>query len=232
LGLWVSDRRRAAFDPDEGGIVPAGGVGFDISCGVRTLLTGLQRRDLEPCKEALAESLFRTIPAGMGSIGKIMLDETEMERMLEGGARWAVGQGYGRAEDLDRVEERGSMPGARPEAVSHRARHRQCDEMGTLGSGNHYLEVQDITAIFDDAAAAVFGLVVGDIIVSIHCGSRGLGHQIGTEFLREMALAAPAHGLTLPVSNSPEGRYAPKSGNAISAPCVRASIVRSPTARS
>ena len=188
----------AAFDPDEGGVVSAGGVGFDISCGVRTLLTGLQRRDLEPCKEALAESLFRTIPAGLGSTGKIALDETEMDRMLEGGARWAVGQGYGRAEDLERIEERGSVPGARREAVSHRARHRQREEMGTLGSGNHYLEIQEVTAIFDDAAAAAFGLVLGDIVVSIHCGSRGLGHQIGTEFLREMALAAPAHGITLP----------------------------------
>jgi tRNA-splicing ligase RtcB (3'-phosphate/5'-hydroxy nucleic acid ligase) len=188
----------AAFDPDEGGVVSAGGVGFDISCGVRTLLTGLQRRDLDPCKEALAESLFRTIPAGVGSTGKIVLDETEMERMLEGGARWAVGQGYGRAEDLDRIEERGSMSGARPETVSHRARHRQRDEMGTLGSGNHYLEMQEVTAVFDDVAAASFGLVLGDIIVSIHCGSRGLGHQIGTEFLREMAFAAPAHGITLP----------------------------------
>jgi tRNA-splicing ligase RtcB (3'-phosphate/5'-hydroxy nucleic acid ligase) len=188
----------AAFDPDEGGVVSAGGVGFDISCGVRTLLTGLQHRDLDPCKEALAESLFRTIPAGVGSTGKIVLDETEMDRMLEGGARWAVGRGYGRAEDLDRIEERGSMPGARREAVSQRARHRQREEMGTLGSGNHYLEVQEITAIFDAAAAAAFSLVLGDIIVSIHCGSRGLGHQIGTEFLREMALAAPAHGITLP----------------------------------
>jgi tRNA-splicing ligase RtcB (3'-phosphate/5'-hydroxy nucleic acid ligase) len=188
----------AAFDPDEGGVVSAGGVGFDISCGVRTLLTDLRRRDLDPCKEALAESLFRTIPAGVGSTGKIALDETEMERMLAGGARWAVGRGYGRAEDLDRIEERGSMPGACPEAVSHRARHRQREEMGTLGSGNHYLEVQEVTAIFDDAAAAAFGLASGDIVVSIHCGSRGLGHQIGTEFLREMALAAPAHGITLP----------------------------------
>jgi tRNA-splicing ligase RtcB len=188
----------AAFDPDEGGIVSGGGVGFDISCGVRALLTGLGRRDLEPCREALADSLFRTIPAGVGSTGKIVLDEIEMERMLEGGARWAVGQGYGRAEDLDRIEERGTMPGARPDAVSYRARHRQREEMGTLGSGNHYLEVQEVTAIFDDAAAAAFGLALGDLVVSIHCGSRGLGHQIGTEFLREMALAAPAHGITLP----------------------------------
>ena len=188
----------AAFDPDLGGVVSAGGVGFDISCGVRNLLTGLKRQDLEPCKEALAHSLSRAIPAGVGSTGKIVLDESEMDRMLEGGADWAIGQGYGRAEDLDRIEERGCIPGARPEAVSHRARHRQREEMGTLGSGNHYLEVQEVTAITDDRVAAVFGLARGDVAVSIHCGSRGLGYQIGTEFLREMALAAPAHGITLP----------------------------------
>jgi tRNA-splicing ligase RtcB (3'-phosphate/5'-hydroxy nucleic acid ligase) len=188
----------AAFDPDEGGVVSAGGVGFDISCGVRTLLTGLKPDDLAGCKEALADSLFRTIPAGVGSTGKIALDEIEMNRMLEGGARWAVAQGYGRAEDLDRIEEGGCMPGAEPDAVSHRARQRQREEMGTLGSGNHYLEVQEVSAISDDAVAKSFGLARGDVVISIHCGSRGLGHQIGTDFLREMALAAPAHGITLP----------------------------------
>ena len=188
----------AAFDPDEGGVVSAGGVGFDISCGVRTLLTGLKPDDLAGCKEALADSLFRTIPAGMGSTGKIALDEIEMNRMLEGGAQWAVAQGYGRAEDLDRIEEGGCMPGAEPDAVSHRARQRQREEMGTLGSGNHYLEVQEVSAISDDAVAKSFGLARGDVVISIHCGSRGLGHQIGTDFLREMALAAPAHGITLP----------------------------------
>ena len=188
----------AAFDPDEGGVVSAGGVGFDISCGVRTLLTGLKPDDLAGCKEALADSLFRTIPAGVGSTGKIALDEIEMNRMLEGGARWAVAQGYGRAEDLDRIEEGGCMPGPEPDAVSHRARQRQREEMGTLGSGNHYLEVQEVSAISDDAVAKSFGLARGDVVISIHCGSRGLGHQIGTDFLREMALAAPAHGITLP----------------------------------
>ena len=188
----------AAFDSDEGGVISAGGVGFDISCGVRTLLTGLKRPDLESCKESLAHSLSRSIPAGLGSTGKISLDETGMDRMLAGGARWAVEQGYGRAEDLDRIEEGGKMSGAQPDTVSERARHRQREEMGTLGSGNHYLEVQEVTAIFDEAIAAGFGLALGDIVVSIHCGSRGLGHQIGTDFLREMALAAPAHGIILP----------------------------------
>jgi tRNA-splicing ligase RtcB len=188
----------AAFDPDEGGVVSAGGVGFDISCGVRTVLTGLQRADIEHCKESLVDSLFRQIPAGLGSTGSITLDEVEMDRMLADGASWAVAQGYGRAEDLDCIEEGGLMAGARPEAVSERARERQRAEMGTLGSGNHYLEVQEVAAISDDAIAKSFGLGVGDIVVSIHCGSRGLGHQIGTDFLHEMALATPAHGIALP----------------------------------
>jgi tRNA-splicing ligase RtcB len=188
----------AAFDPREGGVVSAGGVGFDISCGVRTLLTGLKRADVEHYKESLADSLYHSIPAGLGSKGTISLDEIEMSRMLAGGACWAVEQGYGSARDLDRIEEGGRMAGALPEAVSYRARQRQRQEMGTLGSGNHYLEVQEVTEITDDAIAQAFGLAQGDIVISIHCGSRGLGHQIGTDFLREMALAAPAHGIVLP----------------------------------
>lgn len=121
-----------------------------------------------------------------------------MDEMLLGGARWAVGQGYGEACDLDRIEEGGGVTGAMPEAVSDRARARQRREMGTLGSGNHYLEVQEVVEIYDGKTALAFGLRMGDIVVSIHCGSRGLGHQIGTEFLREMALHASAFGLELP----------------------------------
>ena len=188
----------AAFEPAEGGVVSAGGVGFDISCGVRTLLTGLKRADIELVKHDLAESLFRNIPAGLGSTGKITLDEREMEAMLAGGARWAVAQGYGTLADLDRIEEHGTMAGARPDTVSAQAKKRQRAEMGTLGSGNHYLELQEVMAIHDEAAALGFGLRQGDVVLSIHCGSRGLGHQIGTEFLREMAIAAPSHGIALP----------------------------------
>ena len=113
--------------------------------------------------------------------------------MLSGGAVWALARGYGREADLERIEERGCMPGARPDWVSARARKRQRREMGTLGSGNHYLEVQEVTAVHDAKAAAAFGLKQGEVVVSIHCGSRGLGHQIGTEFLRDMVLAAPEH---------------------------------------
>jgi len=188
----------AAFDPDVGGVVSAGGVGFDISCGVRTLLTGLTRADVEPVKVALADTLAARIPAGVGSTGALRLTPDEMDAMLRGGARWAVAQGYGRPEDLERTEEGGVMAGADPAQVSAAAKRRQRDEMGTLGSGNHYLEVQHVAAVYDAAIAQAYGLAVGDVVISIHCGSRGLGHQIGTEFLREMAITAGAAGILLP----------------------------------
>jgi tRNA-splicing ligase RtcB len=188
----------AAFDPDEGGVVSAGGVGFDISCGVRTLLTGLPLVQVEAVKVALADTLFARIPAGVGSTGALRLTLDEMDAMLCGGARWAIEQGYGRPEDIERVEEHGAMAGADPAQVSAAAKRRQRDEMGTLGSGNHYLEVQHITEVFDRATAGAFGLVAGEVVVSIHCGSRGLGHQIGTEYLREMAISAPGEGIVLP----------------------------------
>ncbi len=188
----------AAFDPNEGGVVSAGGVGFDISCGVRTMLTGLSAHDIEPLKAALADELFARVPAGVGSTGRIVLSEPEMDAMLSGGAAWAVAQGYGDAANLDRIEEGGRMAGAKPEEVSPRARKRQRKEMGTLGSGNHYLEVQEVTEILAPEAARAFGLKIGEVVVSIHCGSRGLGHQIGTEFLRDMAVAAAESGIVLP----------------------------------
>lgn len=187
----------AAFDPDEG-VVSAGGVGFDISCGVRTLLTGLRRDDIVRVQSRLADVLFARIPAGVGSTGELRLSASEMDAMLKGGARWAVERGYGSEADLARTEERGCMLGADPKAVSEQARKRQRDEMGTLGSGNHYLEVQHVAEVFDAAVAAAYGIAAGDVVVSIHCGSRGLGHQIGTEFLKEMAIAARAAGIDLP----------------------------------
>jgi tRNA-splicing ligase RtcB len=188
----------AAFDPEQGGVVSAGGVGFDISCGVRCLHTGLARGDVMPVQKALAEALYYRIPAGVGSTGAIRLNDAEMDAMLAGGARWAVERGWGDAADLERIEEHGRMSGAKPGNVSQHAKRRQRDEMGTLGSGNHYLEVQEVTAVYDAAIAGVFGLTQGDIVVMIHCGSRGLGHQIGTEYLKRMAIAARQHGIALP----------------------------------
>ena len=188
----------AAFDPERGGVVSAGGVGFDISCGVRTLHTGLTLNEILPVKERLADALFRKVPAGVGSTGKVHLDSKGLEAMLTGGARWAVEKGYGTPADLDRIEERGCMAGARPEQVSDHAKKRQQDEMGTLGSGNHYLEVQQVREVYDAGIAVAFGIREGDIVISIHCGSRGLGHQIGTEFLKKMVVTAAGHGIELP----------------------------------
>jgi tRNA-splicing ligase RtcB (3'-phosphate/5'-hydroxy nucleic acid ligase) len=188
----------AAFDPDEGGVVSGGGVGFDISCGVRTMLTGLKVEDILPVQKPLADSLFQRIPAGLGSKGAITLDRAEMDAMLTGGAHWAVERGWGDTRDLERIEEGGRAEGAEPACVSERAKERQRREMGTLGSGNHYLEVQAITEIFDASTAEAFGLSQDDVVVTIHCGSRGLGHQIGTEFLKEMVAAAKEAGIELP----------------------------------
>ena len=188
----------AAFDPDLGGVVSAGGVGFDISCGVRTLLTGLTVTEVDERKLELADALFASIPAGLGSRGDIRLSDEQMDEMLAGGADWAVRCGWGENGDLERIEEYGMMAGATPGFISRQARTRQRSEMGTLGSGNHYLEVQKVVEIFDAPRAAAMGLVQGQVVVSIHCGSRGLGHQIGSEFLKRMALAAADHGIALP----------------------------------
>jgi tRNA-splicing ligase RtcB len=188
----------AAFDAEADGVICAGGVGFDISCGVRTLLTGLTRADIEPLKLPLADSLFHEVPVGLGSRGKLDLDSAEMDAMLEGGAGWAVERGYGTAADLQLVEESGVMAGAMADAVSEKAKSRQHQEMGTLGSGNHYLEVQEIVEIGDPEVAASFGLRLGEVVVSIHCGSRGLGHQIATDYQREMAIAMPQFGISVP----------------------------------
>jgi len=187
----------AAFDAGEG-VVSAGGVGFDISCGVRLLRTGLAADAVLAFQAELADALFETIPAGVGSEGSIELDDAAMDAMLEGGARWAVERGWGLPRDLERIEEQGCQPGATPGGVSRLARDRQRFEMGTLGSGNHYLEVQRVERVHDAELAAAFGLEAGAAVLSIHCGSRGLGHQIGTEFLARMAVEAPSHGIELP----------------------------------
>jgi len=188
----------AAFDAGEGGVVSAGGVGFDISCGVRSLHTGLRLADIEPLQSRLADVLYRRIPAGLGSTGALRLRAQEMSAMLRGGAKWAVEQGFGSAADLVRIEESGCMAGADPAAVSEQAKQRQRDEMGTLGSGNHYLEVQVVEALFDARAAGAYGLALGDVLATLHCGSRGLGHQIGTDYLRAMVIAASRSGSVLP----------------------------------
>jgi tRNA-splicing ligase RtcB len=188
----------AAFDAHRGGVISAGGVGFDVSCGVRCLHTGLTLDDVVPVQRRLADALFSGVPAGLGSRGAISLSNAQMHDMLVGGAKWAVEHEWGVRADLERIEEGGQMLHAKPGSVSDLAKRRQREEMGTLGSGNHYLEVQEVADIFEPTTAAAFGLKLGDIVVMIHCGSRGLGHQIGTDYLRLMAESAAAYGLVLP----------------------------------
>jgi len=187
----------AAFDPAEGGVISMGGVGFDIACGVRMLKTGLKSEDVAPRMKELVETLFQEVPAGLGSTGEIRLKGAELDDVLTGGAVWAVDKGYGRKEDLEYVEENGRMEGADPSNVSDHAKKREEKQIGTLGSGNHYLEIQQVTEIYDSESAGALGLEPDDILVAIHCGSRGLGHQIGTDYLKSLGSASSKYGIRL-----------------------------------
>ena len=203
----------AAFDPDEGGIISMGGVGFDISCGVRTMKTGMMKEEVLPRLEVLVDQFYARVPAGVGSEGLIKMNAAQIDEMLVGGAEWAVKRGYGVKEDLAYIEEQGRVDGADPSRVSDTAKKRQYREMGTLGSGNHYLEVQVVDELYDEKAAQAMGLRMDAVVISIHCGSRGLGHQIGTDYLRNLADAARRFKLPIkdrelasaPIT-SPEGR--------------------------
>lgn len=187
----------AAFDPDNNGVVSAGGVGFDISCGVRLLHTGLKIEDIRSQIPMIADLLYKKIPSGVGSQSRIKLSTKELNEMLMGGAQWAIKRGYGEAHDLDFIEEHGCIHGAMPEHISEKAKERQRPEMGTLGSGNHYLELQEVKKIDNVEAATAMGLYLGDVVISIHCGSRGLGHQIGTDYLRSMLVESKKYGIQL-----------------------------------
>jgi tRNA-splicing ligase RtcB len=201
-----------AFDMDEG-VISVAGVGFDINCGVRVMTTGLKRSQVEPRKIDLANQLFRDVPAGVGSTGDMALNEKEIDALLIKGARFMVERGYGTERDLEYIEERGEIAGARPENVSRRAKERQFKQVGTLGSGNHYLEVQYVENIYDDEAAKAYGIRRDDVLVAIHCGSRALGHQIGTDYLKTLEAASRKYGIPIrdrelvcaPIT-SPEGR--------------------------
>jgi tRNA-splicing ligase RtcB len=203
----------AAFDPEQGGVVSVGGVGFDVNCGVRTLKTGLAWDDVKPHLRSLIDTLFATVPAGMGSRGEISLSGSQVEDVLRKGSRWIVSRGYGIKEDLELTEDGGMVPGADPSAVSDRALKRERRQVGTLGSGNHYLEIQRVTEIYDAGVAEAFGLALDDVVVTIHCGSRALGHQVGTDYLKLLAEASRKYGIPIrerelvcaPI-DSPEGR--------------------------
>lgn len=187
----------AAFDV-EGGVISMAGVGYDINCGVRTLKTLLTQEEIADKQVALADALYRTVPAGLGSTGNIRLSQREIDQVLRRGARFSLERGYGIESDLDFVEERGCVEEADPDAVSSKAKQRQFKQVGTLGSGNHYLEVQVVEEIYDRQAADAYGLFPNQILISIHSGSRALGHQIGTDYIKILAQAAQKYGIQLP----------------------------------
>jgi tRNA-splicing ligase RtcB len=186
-----------AFDLDEG-VAVVGGVGFDINCGVRLVVTPLRLTAAEPLIERLGEQLYRTVPAGLGAEGKLRLSIAEIDRLLTEGAAYVVERGFGTPDDLAFIEENGRVPNADPGAVSTRAKQRQFRQVGTLGSGNHYLEIQVVDEVFDTEASSIYGLREGQVVVSIHTGSRALGHQIGQDYLKEMATASRKYGIPIP----------------------------------
>jgi len=188
----------AAFSVEEGVISP-GGVGYDINCGCRLLATDLQEGDIRERMRGIVDQLFRDVPSGVGASGAIAkLSRKELEQLLVQGAAWAVKRGYGSPDDLDHTEDGGVLPGADPAAVSDRAYTRGLDQVGTLGSGNHFLEVQAVDQVFDREAADAYGLREGQITLMVHCGSRGFGYQVCEDYLAVMAEASRRYGIELP----------------------------------
>jgi tRNA-splicing ligase RtcB len=187
----------AAFDVDEG-IVSPGGVGYDINCGVRLAVTSLRLEKVRPKLQQLVHQLFQRIPTGVGSSGAIQkLSAKELKKVLEEGAHWAIEQGFGYPEDLEMMEEKGRMEGVHTEAISNRAIERGRDEVGTLGSGNHFLEVDVVDAIYDEKLANALGVFKNQIVVLIHTGSRGFGYQVCDDFLKEFNKASVKYGIQL-----------------------------------
>ncbi|MBI3332933.1 MAG: RtcB family protein [Candidatus Omnitrophica bacterium] len=203
----------AATDPEQGGVISPGGVGYDINCGVRLVRTKLNEEEVRPLLKGLVAQLFRDIPCGVGAGGDLKLTKNEERRILTEGAQWIVKQGYGVPQDIEHTEARGSLEESDPDAVSERAYERGKGQVGTLGSGNHFLEVQVVDQIFDPRAAQAFGLSEGTVTVMIHSGSRGLGYQVCDDYLEATSKAAAKYGIELvdrqlvcaPV-NSPEGQ--------------------------
>lgn len=187
----------AATDLKDGVISP-GGVGFDISCGVRLLRTNLVAQELRPRLKEVIYELARNVPKGVGSRGDIKASRSELAQLMRKGAKWAIERGYGWSEDLEFIEEKGCLMGADPDKVSDKAFSRGKDQAGTLGAGNHFLEVQEIVEIYDDKAAAVLGIYPGQVAVMIHSGSRGVGHQICTDYVKVMDRVTRELNISLP----------------------------------
>ncbi|MFX1539947.1 MAG: RtcB family protein [Promethearchaeota archaeon] len=203
-----------AFDAEEG-VISAGCTGFDINCGVRLIRTNLDVNDVQPKLRQLIDELFNRVPAGVGSKGKLRLSESQFSDVIRLGARWAVENDHGVKADLAHCEENGSMDGAATEAprITEKAQRRGRPQLGTLGAGNHYLEVQKVEKIFNEDAANTFGLKSDQAVIMLHCGSRGFGHQVATDYLERMAIAVKKYNIWLPdrqlvcaPASSPEGQ--------------------------
>ncbi len=203
----------AAFDTEKG-IISPGGVGYDINCGVRLLRTDLTHIDIKNRIQELVRSLFNNIPSGVGSKGKIRIDEREVKEVLKNGAQWALKKGYGWKEDIEKIEENGALKGANPDKVSRRALERGRPQLGTLGAGNHFLEIQIVEDIYDRESAKVLGIDdVGQITIMIHTGSRGLGYQVCDDNVKVLGKITRKYGIDIPDRqlacapiNSPEGK--------------------------
>jgi tRNA-splicing ligase RtcB (3'-phosphate/5'-hydroxy nucleic acid ligase) len=202
-----------ATDAKKDGVITPGGVGFDINCGVRMLRTNLSRADVKDKIRPLVEGLFTAIPTGVGAKGDLRLSQADFDKMLVKGAKWAVENGFGSADDLDRIEAGGCIQGADPDKISAKAYERGKGQLGTLGSGNHFAEIQYVQKIFDEKAANALGLWEGQITLMIHTGSRGFGHQVCTDYLKVMEASVRKYGFNLPDRqlacapiDSPEGR--------------------------
>jgi len=197
------------------GVISPGGVGFDINCGVRIMRTNLAVEEVRPKIQELIDALYYAVPSGLGSTGKIRLRAGEIEDVLVKGSRWAVENGYGRPEDLETTEENGEIPGADPARVSSRAKERGIPQLGTLGSGNHFLEVGVVDEIYWPKVAGAMGIEeAGQVMLYVHCGSRGLGHQVAEDYIKEMVRNMPEYDIRVPDRqlacvpvNSPEGKH-------------------------
>jgi len=206
----------AAFDPKEGGVISPGGIGFDINCGMRLITTNLTINEVKPKIKQLVDELYKAVPAGVGCKGFVKVSKEEFKEVMRDGAQWCLKKGYAWPSDIDHIESHGKIPQADPSKVSDKAIKRGFDQLGTLGSGNHYLEIQEVKAenIYDKDAAKIMGITKpGQIVIMVHCGSRGFGHQIGTDYLKLFLDVMPKYGIEIldkelacAPFNSPEGQ--------------------------
>ena len=180
------------------GVISPGGIGYDINCGVRLLISQLSFDDIKDHLDELSRELFKQVPSGVGRGGDIKLSIAEVDEVLRDGAQWAVNNGFGEKDDLDHIESYGKLEDADPRCVSLNAKKRGHDQLGTIGAGNHFVEVDRVSQVFHDRVAEAFDLREQQIVVLIHTGSRGLGHQVATDYLRLMVQAMPEHGIELP----------------------------------